>query len=129
MNKEVLDLWLTALRSGEYKQCFGQLRSGDSFCVLGVLCDLHQKNTGEGEWYFSPSPYFVPRYNYRSQDKQCESVTFLIRTVLEWAELNFEDYAGPCIPEDSTKSLSTHNDSMESFIVLADLLEERFKNE
>ena len=127
MNKEVLDLWLTALRSGEYKQCYGRLRIGDTYCVLGVLCDVHQKNTGEGEWYFSPSAYFVPKYNYRSQDGCFESTSFLIKPVLEWAELNFEDYAGPCIPEDSDNSLSIHSDSPKSFTELADLLEERFK--
>jgi len=36
--------WLEALRSGEYKQTQGELRSEDkpnSFCCLGVLCNIH----------------------------------------------------------------------------------------
>lgn len=32
---------ITALRSGKYKQTIGELRKGDCFCVLGVICDLY----------------------------------------------------------------------------------------
>jgi hypothetical protein len=32
--------WLEALSSGRYKQTDGQLRDGDGFCCLGVLCDV-----------------------------------------------------------------------------------------
>ena len=43
MNKEWAEKWAAALRSGEYKQGTGRLRQGDSFCCLGVLCDLVSK--------------------------------------------------------------------------------------
>lgn len=43
MNPEVKEKWLQALRSGEYQQGYGQLRFGDEFCCLGVLCDIHSK--------------------------------------------------------------------------------------
>lgn len=36
--------WVEALRSGEYQQGQGRLRDGDSFCCLGVLCDLIDPN-------------------------------------------------------------------------------------
>lgn len=49
MNPRIKKLWLKALRSGKYKQGQGQLKCGDKFCCLGVLCDLHSKETGE-EW-------------------------------------------------------------------------------
>ena len=49
MRKEVADKWIAALRSGEYQQTTSSLRDGDAFCCLGVLCDLHAKETG-GEW-------------------------------------------------------------------------------
>ena len=49
MNKEIKRKWIEALRSGEYKQAQHQLRDGDRFCCLGVLCDIHSKETG-GEW-------------------------------------------------------------------------------
>ena len=32
---------IAALRSGDYEQTNGALRSRDAFCCLGVLCDLH----------------------------------------------------------------------------------------
>lgn len=36
----VLEQFLAALRSDKYQQGIGQLRSGDCFCALGVLCDV-----------------------------------------------------------------------------------------
>lgn len=55
MKKRIKKLWLAALRSGEYRQGTGALRSQrymsgkhikdveyvDVFCCLGVLCNLH----------------------------------------------------------------------------------------
>ena len=49
MDKEVKELWLTALRSGEYQQAKGALRRkdddefGTGYCCLGVLCDIAAK--------------------------------------------------------------------------------------
>lgn len=39
--KELKENWLSALKSGKYIQGAGQLRKGNSFCCLGVLCDIH----------------------------------------------------------------------------------------
>jgi hypothetical protein len=49
MNKDVAKKWVDALRSGEYRQARAVLRDGDSFCCLGVLCDLYRLEHG-GEW-------------------------------------------------------------------------------
>lgn len=49
MNAQIKEAWLTALRSGAYKQGRGQLHVEDTFCCLGVLCDLHAKD-GLGQW-------------------------------------------------------------------------------
>lgn len=35
--EDVKEKWLAALRSGEYKQCGGQLYNGYGYCCLGVL--------------------------------------------------------------------------------------------
>ena len=59
MNPEIKKQWLEALRSGKYEQGEGQLQyidrenfrdltskiNSQSFCCLGVLCDLHSKAT------------------------------------------------------------------------------------
>ncbi len=37
MNKELRDKWVAALRSGEFKQCTGQLELNGCYCCLGVL--------------------------------------------------------------------------------------------
>lgn len=49
MKRAIKERWLTALRSGTYKQGTGRLHrldpdtDTDSFCCLGVLCDLAEK--------------------------------------------------------------------------------------
>ena len=37
LTKKVKNQWLEALRSGEYKQGWGALKSHDRYCCLGVL--------------------------------------------------------------------------------------------
>jgi len=44
VREEVKTLWLDALRSGKYRQTRNTLRRGDSFCCLGVLCDVAVKS-------------------------------------------------------------------------------------
>jgi hypothetical protein len=41
MHSDIKQLWVEALRSGEYIQDRGQLRSSRGYCCLGVLCDLY----------------------------------------------------------------------------------------
>ena len=50
--------WVKALRSGEYQQGRGCLRSrDDKFCCLGVLCDL--TNRKEWEVVFEEDDYYA----------------------------------------------------------------------
>ena len=53
MKEEIKDRWVEALRSGKYQQGQGTLKYGESFCCLGVLCDLHAKETGV-DWEYDP---------------------------------------------------------------------------
>lgn len=49
--------WIAALRSGNYSQAQGTLKTlGNYFCCLGVLCDLSAKKS-LGSW--QPSGNFV----------------------------------------------------------------------
>ena len=42
LKPEIKQLWLAALRSGDYKQAQGVLRNpSNAMCCLGVLCNLH----------------------------------------------------------------------------------------
>lgn len=41
-------LWVNALRSGDYKQCQGTLGGPEhGYCCLGVACDVYERETGE----------------------------------------------------------------------------------
>lgn len=40
ISKALEKKWMEALRSGDYKQGSGYLRKLDTFCCLGVLCEL-----------------------------------------------------------------------------------------
>ncbi len=37
----IRETWLPALRSGEYKKCLEALKVNNSYCCLGVACDLY----------------------------------------------------------------------------------------
>lgn len=58
MNKLIKSLWMKALRSGKYKQARKRLKNRKGgFCCLGVLCDLHGKETGD-KWNRNDLSYF-----------------------------------------------------------------------
>jgi hypothetical protein len=44
MDARLKDLWLKALRSGEYPQGIGYLLGSKGYCCIGVLCDTALKN-------------------------------------------------------------------------------------
>lgn len=107
MKQEILNRWVKALRSGEYKKCIGNLKSGNRHCVLGVLCDLHARETGnkwEGSCYLMDA-------------------SSLPGEVVEWAGLPKKD---PSLRHDGKRSTCiTLNDCDEyklSFKELATLL-------
>lgn len=51
MDAVVKEKWVAALRSGEYIQGRRYLRNNnDEYCCLGVLCDLHSKETNVAQW-------------------------------------------------------------------------------
>src|SRR5688572_23859842 len=55
MKKRFKKQWLTALRSGKYKQTKHYLRTDAGFCCLGVLCDVVKDKLKSGEdWTTDP---------------------------------------------------------------------------
>ncbi len=79
MNSEIKAKWVSALRSGEYKQGQFKLRDeNDNFCCLGVLCDLHSKET-RNQWVQSEAGNF--RYIGGSSE-------YLPTAVAKWAGIN-----------------------------------------
>ncbi len=49
--RERIATLIAALRSGDYAQTRGTLRRADTYCCLGVACDL----SGQGEWVHPPA--------------------------------------------------------------------------
>lgn len=45
MKKDIAMKWVKALRSGKYKQGKTYLNKNDSFCCLGVLCEISEITT------------------------------------------------------------------------------------
>jgi hypothetical protein len=112
MNKRVKKLWIKALRSGKYKQGREALHpSEDTFCCLGVLCEVFRKSTGAGCW--SEYGAFIARGT--------EDSCVLPEAVMEWAGLDSDS------PRLGTRKnaayATTLNDSGKSFYYIADRIE------
>jgi hypothetical protein len=85
MKKEIKEKWLAALRSGEYQKGQNQLRRtvGENkytYCCLGVLCDIHSKETGKGS-YNEYNVYTV----YTVTGEIAGERDWLPKEVAEWA--------------------------------------------
>lgn len=61
MPTELLERWVEALRSGKYGQVRERLRYEDSYCCLGVLCDVIEPQGWEEEDSDELAYRFVPR--------------------------------------------------------------------
>lgn len=64
MHKKVREL-VDALRSGKYSQYKHGLRSGDSYCCLGVMCDL----TDPTAWTCAENDDWDHPYSYSGSDR------------------------------------------------------------
>ena len=93
MKPEIKRKWLKALRSGEYKQARNKLNNGIGMCCLGVLCDLHAKET-RGEWVRDGRRL----YSYLGNQDELPS------QVMDWAGLSSPN------PNAGEHSLAVYND-------------------
>jgi len=108
-------MWVNALRSKEYKQTKHSLRTtSDTYCCLGVLCDLYAKDSGNNLWQEN-SPYT----NYTFDDH----AGTLPECVVKWAEIN---NTGTYSFQGIETSLTVKNDQGFTFEQIAKLIEEHF---
>lgn len=114
MKLDIADKWVKALRSGEYKQgqqflCKVGETGKESFCCLGVLCDIYQKEVGDLE--IRPGSYF--RYY-----DNCSG--YLPEKVKNWSGIASDrGYRGQ-----HKSSLLSLNDDAVSFEHIADIIEQ-----
>lgn len=106
MNPEIKTKWVAALRSGEFEQGHRQLRKGNTFCCLGVLCELYRRETGDGIWennhFLMVSDVLPPK-------------------VSDWAGLAENNPTVEGIIGDT--SLAERNDTGTSFSEIADIID------
>lgn len=106
--KEARALLTAALRSGEYTQGSGKLRSvDDKFCCLGVACELYIKAGHELE-------AVKGNYGWNYGDE----MGVLPATVQQW--LGFKTKHGDF---ETAKRLTNLNDSGTTFPVIADIID------
>lgn len=137
MKKAIKKRWLEALRSGNYDQGRAKLRTeqegGDSFCCLGVLCDLAVQDGAIPEpKTYGQSPVF--HYGTHSLDDvdnavgYHDSATALPQEVIEWAWTKHETrnrIHRLVNPEAGGRDLAWWNDhGGKNFDGIADLIEE-----
>lgn len=109
---EPIDLWIEALRSGEYKQCRLALRDGEGFCCLGVACEVAIK-AGVPLVQAGEDGYSVPGSGIINR-------AFLPRAVRAWLGLSSGNGQ-----VSSFQSLSVLNDrERRNFTYIADFIDE-----
>lgn len=117
MRKSVKKKWVEALRSKKYKQGKNQLKRGDKFCCLGVLCDLYRKTRKRGKWKM-----YLGSYVFYAEKDHHDSV--LPKGVFKWAGLPDNN---PLVPwGKARRSLAALNDDEVSFDKIAAVIEEQF---
>lgn len=134
INKELVKLWVEALRSGKYKQGRKALRDKhNKYCCLGVLCDISKKDlkiswkevTEDDVYSFKDSYGVLPDVMLGYLGLDCNNV--LIKTSNSKIPIDKMEKIG--IPGYNKKyiSLITLNDRYKlSFEQIADIIEEEF---
>jgi hypothetical protein len=113
MNQDIKRLWIDALRSGNYQQGRGQLRSGDRYCCLGVLCELAVAANVVGNVEGNDCGFY-----YYDGDG-----SILPISVIEWAGL-FSNNPEVTYDDDGKRTgLAQLNDMGRTFDQIADLIE------
>lgn len=109
MNLGIKHQWVTALRSGKYRQGGGALRKShdgiDTYCCLGVLCELAVAANVIPQPVLDGEAYLYGPW---------EEAALLPREVVTWAEL----------PHENPLDLSAVNDQGSTFSKIADMIEE-----
>ena len=115
MVKEVKEKWINALRSGEYEQGKGKLRKDNNYCCLGVLCDIYNKETGDGEWVLKYKLGDNNVFNFNTNRESVDDV--LSYNIANWAGLVNNN------PNIITKAIAGINDDGATFEEIANLIE------
>jgi hypothetical protein len=119
MNKYWKDKWLTALRSGEYKQTTECLRDDKGYCCLGVLSDLVAKEYPEQFKWNKFEELKVNKYQLTTTGNVesavlMDEIVDITKVPDRYGKLEDEQY------------LTKYNDDGYTFEEIADLIEEHY---
>lgn len=126
MKKRVAGMWVRALRSGNYKQGFDQLKvcnedGSAAHCCLGVLCELYNKSMKrQGKRRLSRS-FMEVEFTSRQIETFDGEDQVLPKKVLNWAGM--DDDSGMFYTRDGSKSLARMNDEGRTFRQIAQVIE------
>lgn len=110
VNRERVQLLVGALRSGEFAQDMGKLRTNNGYCCLGVACEIHRRYAEDaGEWK-KDGGWWV----YMGQDATMPP------SVWSWFGFGFHN------PVLSSYNMAGMNDTGASFQEIADAIEKKY---
>jgi hypothetical protein len=115
--------WVAALRSGEFAQGRNALRDGDSYCCLGVACELAARAN-----VIRPGRRAVPRPGVPRSDMvygygSVGNTGYLPIEVMDWLGV-LSNTAPLTDPPEGIPHLAAANDQGMSFHEIADLIEQ-----
>lgn len=125
LDPEIKAKWITALRSGKYKQTTNTLKAkdGSGFCCLGVLCDLAAAD-GNGSWKNAEASGII------FQDSiEDGSLFYLTPGIVRWAagqEVNGKFTKEFYDLKRQLAELSVLNDAGKAFSHIATIIEAQF---
>jgi hypothetical protein len=119
MKKKFVKPWTDALRSGEYQQCQGSLKTDHGFCCLGVLTDVTLKQgVIKGEWVKNKGP--TDQYTFRAENEV--NVVHLPSSVATLVGISSSTGAFG-----GSHTLAGLNDKGATFLEIADIIEANWK--
>ncbi len=121
----VIEKWIKALRSGDFQQCRGALKTNKGYCCLGVLCELYLNDHPKAFWKKATN-FVIPesfRFHVSKEAGMNAAIGTLPNEVVEWAGLSPGD---PLVTTKLGKKmpLTSLNDGGVSFSEIATLIEE-----
>lgn len=133
LDPKIKERWVTALRSSRYRQGMRALcsRTGsqESFCCLGVLCELYIEDHPQLKELVGEASYTTHTRRIYQDSLGGESGAMLTNAIKAWAlglnEVSYIDHvAGDFMLPKTKQWLSALNDGGYSFHTIADKIEE-----
>jgi hypothetical protein len=122
MDRTIAERWVQALKSGQYQQGQHELHpEADSYCCLGVLCELYRAEQGKGEW--RQGPMGGEHHIFTEGVDGDYETAVLPKAVKDWAGM--QSSVGEIVGTDD--ALSALNDEGMEFSQLADLIERNWE--